>query len=566
MASRALKRTVTPEDEAERQFGKTYDLAFGFGGGLGAWRRFDDSGTYTDPEVEHFKHEFRRQHPETVKFWRRLELAAHRAVVTGRRFELPQHRNIAFAMENGTLLMTLPSGRRLCYPEAELVPGKFEDTRQLRYKDNARGAWNDVDAWYGVLVENVVQAVARDILASGMRRIEAAGYPIVLSVHDEVVAEIPEGFGSIEEFHRLMVECPPWAEGLPLAAKAWTRPRYAKASAPASEPIRLSPEPAISTPIELNPPIIAGNINVDVDREDEDPDLSDALDTIPLADLIGEPLIGGQMCCPFHDDSTPSLRIYLDHYHCFGCGAHGNQIDWLISVEGMDQDEAIAFLKNWDGPPADRRIEHDQAETNRAFALRLWEQAAPITGTLAARYLAETRGIDLTQLPANIDEVLRFHPQCPFDKTRHPCLLALMRNVVTDEPTGIHRTALTPDCKKIDRRMLGSSGTVKLWPAGSQLVIGEGLETVLAAATRIPYEETPLQPAWAALSADALGRFPILPAVERLLVLIDHDDAGIAAAKSCTARWTRARRTVVQLMPDDVGADFNDLVLAERAS
>ena len=59
---------------------------------------------------------------------------------------------------DGTLLLTLPSGRRLHYPETRLVPGKFEDTRQLRFKDNSRGAWSDVDAWYGVLVENVVHA------------------------------------------------------------------------------------------------------------------------------------------------------------------------------------------------------------------------------------------------------------------------------------------------------------------------------------------------------------------------------------------------------------------------
>src|SRR6516162_7982325 len=103
MASRALKRQVTPEDEAGRNFGKTYDLAFGFGGGLGAWRRFDNSDTYTDAEVEHFKQEFRRTHLETIWFWRRLDHAAHQAVITNRRIELKEHR-LAFQMENGTLL------------------------------------------------------------------------------------------------------------------------------------------------------------------------------------------------------------------------------------------------------------------------------------------------------------------------------------------------------------------------------------------------------------------------------------------------------------------------------
>jgi DNA polymerase len=554
MASQALKRQVTPEDEAGRNFGKTYDLAFGFGGGLGAWRRFDDSDTYTDAEVEHFKNQFRRTHLETIRFWKRLERAAHKAVITSARVDFGR---LSFTMENGTLLMWLPSGRPICYPEAKLVPGKFEGTRQLRYKDNARGAWADVDAWYGTLVENCVQACARDVLAAAMCRIEAAGYPIVLSVHDEVVAEVPDGFGSIEEFHRLMTEQPAWAEGLPLAAKAWSRPRYAKAAAaeqPSSPPIELT-DPA---PINPSPPGLDGD-------GDEDPDLSDALDAVPLAELITEPLTGGQMCCPFHDDAKPSLRIYPRNYHCFGCGAHGNQLDWLVAVEGMERDEAIEFLKTWDGPLVNHTVELDKANINRVNALRIWEEATSITGTLAARYLSETRGIDLNELPLDLDAVLRFHPRCPFNGIHHPCLLALMRDVVTDESTGIHRIALTPDAQKIDRWTLGNAGAVKLWPAGPRLVVGEGIETVLAAATRIPYENVPLRPAWALGSSGPLGSFPVIAEVERLILLVDHDEAGIAAAYACTDRWTRAKRTVVRLMPDEAGADFNDLILSERA-
>jgi hypothetical protein len=549
-AHQTVKRQVTPDDEAGRWFGKTYDLSFGFGGGLGAWRRFDDSDAYTDVEIEHFKNAFRRTHLETTRFWKRLERAAHRGVITRQRINL--NNQLSFVMENGTLLLTLPSGRQIHYPEAKLVPGKFEGTRQLRFKDNARGSWNDVDAWFGTLVENVVQATARDLLVAAMRRVEAAGYPIVLSVHDEIVAEVPESFGSVEEFRRLIVELPEWAAGLPLAAKTWRRPRYAKSNiTPAASPSNLPFKPA---PIDVS----------STDDDDEDSDLSDALDTVPLADLVTDPLIGGLMCCPFHEDHTPSLRIYSDHYHCFGCGAHGNQLDWLMTIEGMDQDDAIELLKNWDGPLVERIFKHDKAELNRNHALRLWGAATSITGTLAARYLSETRGIDLTALPADIDAVLRFHPRCPFAETHHPCLVALRRDTVTDEPTGIHRIALTSDARKIDRHMLGRAGAVKLWPAGSQLVIGEGLETVLAAATRIPYEDVPLQPAWALLSSGLLERFPVIPGVEQLILLVDHDDAGIAAANACTNRWTRAQRVVVRLMPDDAGADFNDLVMPEK--
>ena len=154
--------------------------------------------------------------------------------------------------------------------------------------------------------------------------------------------------------------------------------------------------------------------------------------------------------------------------------------------------------------------------------------------------------------------------------TRHPCLLALMRNPVSGEPTGIQRIALTADAQKIDRMMLGPAGVVQLWPAGKQLVIGEGLETVLAAATGLPYRGEPLRPAWAMLSDGAMERFPVIDGVERLIVLADNDpfgrdrrlrrpasDAGLRPAAACAV-----------LMPDRPGTDFNDIVLEslERAS
>src|SRR5262245_11717024 len=141
-----------------------------------------------------------------------------------------------------------------------------------------------------------------------------------------------------------------------------------------------------------------------------------------------------------------------------------------------------------------------------------------------------------------------------------------MRDVTTNEPTGIHRIALTPNACKIDRWSLGKLGAVKLWPAGPQLVVGEGIETVLAAATRIPYEDAPLRPAWALGSSTPLGRLPVIPGVEQLILLVDHDDAGIAAANEVTSRWTRAQRTVVRLLPDKIGTDFNDLIMPEKTS
>jgi hypothetical protein len=116
-------------------------------------------------------------------------------------------------------------------------------------------------------------------------------------------------------------------------------------------------------------------------------------------------------------------------------------------------------------------------------ALELWNEGLPISGTIAAQYLA-SRGI--TE-PARTDrEVLRFHRSCPFgEQRRHPCLLALMRDIQTDEPRAIYRTALTPAGEKIGRMALGPKrgAAIKLSPDHSvamSLTIGEGLETVLS--------------------------------------------------------------------------------------
>jgi DNA polymerase bacteriophage-type len=226
MASKALKRKVTPDDKAGRNFGKTFDLSFGYGGGLGAWRKFDDSDTYSNAEVEQFKHAFRNSHPATKRFWYALEKAVHRCAATRQRVSL--NNQFSFEMDQGTLLLTLPSGRQLSYPEARVVPGKFEGSRELKYKDNSKGRWADCSAWYGTLVENVVQATARDIMVAAMLRLERAGYPVILTVHDEIVCEVPQGFGSKEEFHRILTTPPGWAEGLPIAAKSRNGKRFAK--------------------------------------------------------------------------------------------------------------------------------------------------------------------------------------------------------------------------------------------------------------------------------------------------------------------------------------------------
>ena len=553
-ATRVLKRRVTPADAAGRQTGKVCDLAFGYGGGLGAWRKFDSSNNHSDAEVECFKAEWRATHKATVNFWRALETAMRRAMRTGQPIKL---RSLTCTFEDGTLYVTLPSGRRLSYPEARLVPGEFDGTTQIIFKDNARGGWSDTRGWHGTFTENVVQAIARDLLAAAMIQLESAGYPVVLHCHDECVCEVPDtAAGDRDRFLKLLTELPDWAAGLPLAAKAWIGKRYAKTEAPAQPKTQLPPRR--TNGVKSHRAVTPASIIVPADTEEQTPEAY-----VPLPELIGQPLTAdGNIHCPFHADSTPSLHIYPDHFHCFGCGAHGDSIDWLMMIDGMNRDEALAVLEHSKGrlvsPP---RV--DDGEAGRARALQLWQQARPITGTLAAQYLAGPRRIDIAALPDNLDEVLRFHPSCPFGPgARHPCLLALMRDVTTDKASGIHRIALAADGTKIERRMLGRGGAVKLWPAGAQLIVGEGIETVLAAATHITHRGAPLRPAWSAVSSGALGKLPVIPGVEHLIILVDHDlnGQGQTAAARCAERWSRAGRSVTRLKPKRPGSDFNDLI------
>ena len=126
--------------------------------------------------------------------------------------------------------MKLPSGRKLSYPQPYIIGDERE--QRVVFSDNGLGQFkpcrNGQGAYGGLWTENTVSGIARDLLAEAMLRVEAAGYSIVLHVHDELVCEVLEGFGSLEEFTRLMTRKPAWALDLPIAAKAWSGSRYCK--------------------------------------------------------------------------------------------------------------------------------------------------------------------------------------------------------------------------------------------------------------------------------------------------------------------------------------------------
>jgi putative DNA primase/helicase len=197
-----------------------------------------------------------------------------------------------------------------------------------------------------------------------------------------------------------------------------------------------------------------------------------------------------------------------------------------------------------------------------AFARALWTEARDPRGTLAQVYL-EHRTVGLPDVV--VGRVLRFHPRCPFDEVRRPCLVAAFRSILGDKdpatpPRAIHRIALQPDGRSHDgKRMLGpvDGCAIKLSPdehISSTLGIAEGLETalsVMAAGWR---------PVWAVGSAGSIEKFPVLPDIEHLTIFADNDASGTGqrAADVCAARWRRAGGRADILTPREVGTDWAD--------
>jgi DNA polymerase len=213
---------------SERQVGKTCDLAFGYQGGLKAWRKFEPD-RFSDEEVEQFKLEWRAAHPAIKKFWYAIDRAAWEAV--RERDTVVRCGRLLLKCTGMYLFIKLPSGRKLAYPYPRI---EIEDLEHevVVFKDASAGQWRDCrggnGAYGGLWTENIVSGISRDLLAEALLRLEHAGYRIVLHVHDEIVAEAPIGFGGTEEFTRLMITPPSWALGLPIAANAWSGPRFSK--------------------------------------------------------------------------------------------------------------------------------------------------------------------------------------------------------------------------------------------------------------------------------------------------------------------------------------------------
>lgn len=219
-----------------KKVGKVAELASGYQGGLNAWLQFGADQHLEEWEIKDAIAAWRNESPAVVAFWYGLQDAAHAAVMSPG--QCYSYRDISYGVKDDVLYCQLPSGRRLSYHQPRLVRDVLPWGKEVMkltfmgnnsdYKKGPKG-WLRMDTYGGKLTENVVQAVARDILAHALVNLDAAGYDVVLHVHDEIVAEVDAGHGSIEDFERIMAIMPHWAKHYPIkAAGGWRGKRYRK--------------------------------------------------------------------------------------------------------------------------------------------------------------------------------------------------------------------------------------------------------------------------------------------------------------------------------------------------
>lgn len=202
-----------------RQKGKIAELALGYGGSIGALTAMGalDMGL-CEEDLPLLVNQWRKANPHITKFWWEVDAAAIKAVQEKKELTIG---SLVFSYKSGILFITLPSGRKLSYIKPKLEINKY-GREGLTYEGIGENKkWMRIETYGPKLVENIVQAASRDLLALAMLRLSNQGLSIVMHIHDEVVMEVPEGCSSVEEVCKIMAVAPKWAAGLPLRADGY---------------------------------------------------------------------------------------------------------------------------------------------------------------------------------------------------------------------------------------------------------------------------------------------------------------------------------------------------------
>lgn len=203
----------------------------GYGGGIGALKAMGaDKMGLTDDELQTVVRKWREASPHIVKLWADVENAAMNAV-SGIPTTIKQ-KNLHFHVEDDALYIELPSGRHLVYLHPHLGQNRFGSDAILYTglggSKTTAGRWGTLETYGGKLSENLVQAIARDCLCAAMKRLTDAGYKICAHIHDEVILEMPEGKGGLDDAVHIMCQNEPWNEGLVMNADGFEAKYYQK--------------------------------------------------------------------------------------------------------------------------------------------------------------------------------------------------------------------------------------------------------------------------------------------------------------------------------------------------
>ena len=208
-----------------RQKGKIAELALGYGGSVGAMVAMGaiDQGL-TEGELKPIVDSWRATNPKIVQLWWDTD----KAVITARKEKKVTHvKCFSFRYESGFLIATLPSGRSLYYAKPRIMPNEYGRDSLTYAGVGTAKRWERIESYGPKIVENLTQALCRDLLAEAMQRLDDAGFKIVMHVHDEAVIEAPMD-ADLNRVCEIMSQTPSWAPGLVLSAAGYTCPFYKK--------------------------------------------------------------------------------------------------------------------------------------------------------------------------------------------------------------------------------------------------------------------------------------------------------------------------------------------------
>lgn len=207
-----------------RQKGKIAVLACGYQGGVGALKAMGALRMgLAESELQPLVDAWRAANPSVVQLWADINAAAIEVISTRQPTSVGA---LTLTVEPGIMFIRLPSGRRLAFVKPKLGENRFGGTSITHEGITTGRKWGQLETYGGKLTENIVQAVARDLLTFGMHQVDRAGHRIVMHVHDEIVVETATA--TVDEICKLMATVPDWATGLPLAADGYSCEFYQK--------------------------------------------------------------------------------------------------------------------------------------------------------------------------------------------------------------------------------------------------------------------------------------------------------------------------------------------------